>query len=520
MGVTDGNRERVGGVSRGNIDTGQQTTDHHLNLFFGGFTGTDDSLFHPIGRVLTYGQPQRSRRQKHHPSRHPELERRGGVLVDKGFLNGGFVRAIFGDHLHQPFLKLNQPLRQRQSGVRLDGSVGDGAEAVSHLINNPPPRDPKAGIKSDNAHDRIESHPAPSVKCRLPFDAAFALNLRDLCPELAQRSGSSGVVPAAALRYFQGMIQDLLAQLQNLTAGAFALAQNTWLLLAVGSLVFSFVVRFLLGPVRGQEMAGFALGPILCGMMVIVIGQTMFMEPAPGNLWTFEWMWRIDQLILLFAAGGWLFGLVLDVLRRPFALALVFSVFAAAAFCAAFAQLLTAQNATLPETFSKTVAFALISAFIIWRHAQSENGYSVLRLGQVGVASVGVLIVGVITGWSGVDATLAPLFMLVFVPGFAIAWLIWTNVGRGSTLGAVGLFGGLSPFLLFIGHQALVTEAMSLTAAALIVLILIGPDMVSGFERRRNLSDRVPFVSGFLYLALMFVLYIALVFTAGLDARS
>ena len=106
------------------------------------------------------------------------------------------------------------------------------------------------------------------------------------------------------------------------------------------------------------------------------------------------------------------------------------------------------------------------------------------------------------------------------LPSFAVAWLMWTGVGRGSNLGAVGLFGGLSPFLLFLGHQALVKESLSITAATLIVIIMVGPDMVSGFERRRNLSDRVPFVSGLLYLVLVFILYIALVFTAGLDARS
>ena len=87
-------------------------------------------------------------------------------------------------------------------------------------------------------------------------------------------------------------------------------------------------------------------------------------------------------------------------------------------------------------------------------------------------------------------------------------------------MGAVGLFGGLAPFLLLLGHQTFVSQNLSITAAALVVIILVGPDFVSGFERRRNISDRVPFISGFLYLMLIFVLYVALVFTAGLDARS
>ena len=296
--------------------------------------------------------------------------------------------------------------------------------------------------------------------------------------------------------------------------------QNQWLVLAGSSLVFTFVVRFLLGPVRGQEMAGFAIAPILCGLMVIVIGQTLFMQPAPGNTWSFVWSWRIDQLILLFAAVGWLLGLLVDVMRRPFALAMFFGILIGLGLCTSMIVLLQGQEASLPETFSKTVAFALVSLFVVWRHAQSENGYSVLRIGQLAVASLGLMIVAIIIDWSDIEATLPKLFALVLVPAFAIAWLMWTSVGRGSNMGAVGLFGGLAPFLLLLGHQTFVAENLSITAAALVVLILIGPDFVSGFERRRNLSDRVPFISGLLYLMLIFVLYVALVFTAGLDARS
>ena len=316
------------------------------------------------------------------------------------------------------------------------------------------------------------------------------------------------------------MFQELIAPLQSTVSSLWLVLQNQWLVLAVGSLVFTFVVRFLLGPVRGQEMAGFAIAPILCGLMVIVIGQTLFMQPAPGNTWRFVWSWRIDQLILLFAAIGWLVGLLVDVMRRPFALAMFFGLLIGLGLCASLIVLLQGQSASLPETFSKTVAFALVSLFVVWRHAQSENGYSVLRVGQLALASLGLMIVAIIIDWSDLEATISKLFALVLVPAFAIAWLMWTSVGRGSNMGAVGLFGGLAPFLLLLGHQTFVADSLSITAASLVVLILVGPDFVSGFERRRNVSDRVPFISGLLYLMLIFVLYVALVFTAGLDARS
>ena len=312
----------------------------------------------------------------------------------------------------------------------------------------------------------------------------------------------------------------MLNQLQQFGIDLLPLLQNQWLLLSLGSLAFAFIVRILLGPVRGQEMAGFALAPVLCGLMVIIIGQTLFMEPAPGNSWAFAWDWRIDQMILLFSMIGWALGLMLDVMRRPFLLAMIFGVFAAVAFSLAFIIQLRALDATLPEIFSKTVAFGLVSAFIIWRHAQSENGPSVLRVAQIAVASLGLFVVALVLQYEGLEAIQSAIFAMVFLPAFLIAWLLWTSVGRGSNLGAVGLFGGLSPFLLFIGYLVFVAEQLSITATALIVLILVGPDLMSGFERRRRVSDRVPFMSGFFYLVTIFILYVALVFTAGLDARS
>ena len=57
--------------------------------------------------------------------------------------------------------------------MRLDGSVGNGGQPVPRLVDDPPARDPKAGVESDNAHDRIESQSAPRVKSGLPPDRNF-----------------------------------------------------------------------------------------------------------------------------------------------------------------------------------------------------------------------------------------------------------------------------------------------------------------------------------------------------------
>lgn len=358
------------------------------------------------------------------------------------------------------------------------------------------------------------------VKPSIPVSRKFAPFFRDLWPCTALKPTITAVVLRYRLRYAGFMAQDMLNQWQQFGLDLLPLLQNQWLLLSLGSLFFAFIVRILLGPVRGQEMAGFSLAPVLCGLMVIIIGQTLFMEPAPGNSWAFAWDWRVEQMILLFSMIGWALGLILDILRRPFLLAIVFGLFAALAFSLAFVVQLRAIDATLPEMFSKTVAFGLVSAFIIWRYAQSENGPSVLRMAQLGTASLGLFVVSLVLQYEGLLAIHSAIFAMVFIPGFLIAWLLWTSVGRGSNLGAVGLFGGLSPFLLFLGYLVFVVEALSLTATALLVLILIGPDLMSGFERRRRVSDRVPFLSGLFYLVSIFVLYVALIFTAGLDARS
>ncbi|MBB24480.1 MAG: hypothetical protein CME02_03015 [Geminicoccus sp.] len=299
------------------------------------------------------------------------------------------------------------------------------------------------------------------------------------------------------------------------------LALNKWLILAVASCVFSFVVRLLLGPVHGQDIAGLSLAPVLAGVMVILIGQALFIKPAPGNNWALSWEWRIDQVLLLFTALGWGLGLLLDLMRRPMSLSLMFGLIAGLGYSIAFLILLVPTGPSLPELFSKTMTFCLLLTFIVWRFAQTDPGYTVLRSLQLAVAAVGAAAVGFIMLWAGREAVLTGVFVLAFAPAFLVALLMWTGVGRGSSLGAAGLFGGLSPFLLFIGHLVLVEEAMSLYAGALIVLMLTGPDLVSGFERRSGINaDRIPVWNRIVYLAVIFVLYVALVFIAGLDARG
>ena len=317
------------------------------------------------------------------------------------------------------------------------------------------------------------------------------------------------------------MVEQILSQMQDTGSLLLGLALNKWLILAVASCVFSFVVRLLLGPVRGQDIAGLSLAPVLAGVMVILIGQALFTKPAPGNNWALSWEWRIDQVLLLFTALGWVLGLLLDLMRRPMSVSLMFGLIAGLGYSIAFLILLVPTGPSLPELFSKTVTFCLLLTFIVWRFAQTDPGYTVLRSLQLAVAAVGAAAVGFIMLWAGREAVLTGVFVLGFASAFLVALLMWTGVGRGSSLGAAGLFGGLSPFLLFIGHLVLVEEAMSLYAGALILLMLTGPDLVSGFERRSGIgADRIPVWNRIVYRAVIFVLYVALVFIAGLDARG
>lgn len=323
------------------------------------------------------------------------------------------------------------------------------------------------------------------------------------------------------------MVEDILSQIQELRAGlltVLALSSfllNKWLILGLASCVFSFVVRVLLGPVRGQDIAGLALAPVLAGVSVILIGQALFTATSAGNVWALSWEWRIDQVLLLFMAMGWVLGLTLDMMRRPFSLSLMFGLIAGLGYSLAFLILLLPTAPSLPELFSKTLTFSPLMTFIIWRFAQTDPGYTVLRSAQLAIASVGLAAVGFIMLWEGRDVTLTGVFVLGFGPGFLVALLMWTGVGRGSNFGAVGLFGGVSPFLLFLSYLVLIEQQMSLYAGALILLMLTAPDLVSGFERRSGIAaDEVPVWNRIAYLAVIFILYVALVFIAGLDARG
>ena len=136
------------------------------------------------------------------------------------------------------------------------------------------------------------------------------------------------------------MVEQILSQMQDTGSLLLGLALNKWLILAVASCVFSFVVRLLLGPVRGQDIAGLSLAPVLAGVMVILIGQALFTKPAPGNNWALSWEWRIDQVLLLFTALGWVLGLLLDLMRRPMSLSLMFGLIAGLGYSIAFLMLL------------------------------------------------------------------------------------------------------------------------------------------------------------------------------------
>ena len=271
------------------------------------------------------------------------------------------------------------------------------------------------------------------------------------------------------------------------------LALNKWLILAVASCVFSFVVRLLLGPVRGQDIAGLSLAPVLAGVMVILIGQALFTKPAPGNNWALSWEWRIDQVLVLFTALGWVLGLLLDLMRRPMSLSLMFGLIAGLGYSIAFLILLVPTGPSLPELFSKTVTFSLLLTFIVWRFAQTDPGYTVLRSLQLTVAAVG--------------AAAGGLHHAVGRPRRGAHRGVRAGVCASVSGGLADVDGGrpwvepwcsravrgLSPFLLFIGYLVLVEEAMSLYAGALIVLMLTGPDLVSGFERRSGIgADRIP----------------------------
>ena len=95
-------------------------------------------FFTRLGAYSATGSPAIAGTSMRDAARLPELERRGGVLVDESRLDRGLVGRMLGDHAAQAVVDGDQPLRQRRLVVGRERAAGEEAEPVAFDRNHAP----------------------------------------------------------------------------------------------------------------------------------------------------------------------------------------------------------------------------------------------------------------------------------------------------------------------------------------------------------------------------------------------
>ena len=166
MRMTNGNRQRVGGILALRVRLGQQHADHHADLHLVGVAGADHRFLHLVGRIFRNDKASARRYQHRDAARLPELERRSGVTIDEGILDRGFVRRILLDHRDQPVMNGHQPRAEIGPLARFHRAAGDVNEPVAVALDQAPTGTAEARIDAENAN-RLADH-APLITPGFP----------------------------------------------------------------------------------------------------------------------------------------------------------------------------------------------------------------------------------------------------------------------------------------------------------------------------------------------------------------
>lgn len=134
--------------------------DHHLNLRFPRMADANDGFLDPIGGILRDRQSRQRRCEQYDTARLAELQGRGWVFVDEGFLDSRFVRLVEREHFGQAFVQSSQPPGQWIGPRRTDSAVRDMGQSIARDINNPPARVLESGIKPDHAYGAVGAQAA------------------------------------------------------------------------------------------------------------------------------------------------------------------------------------------------------------------------------------------------------------------------------------------------------------------------------------------------------------------------
>ena len=109
MRVTDGNRQRIGGIRTGKLNPRQLKPNHMRDLRLVGMPDADHGLLDRIRGVFADLKPGLRNGKHRNAPRLAQLQRTGTILIDKSLLNRGAVGGLIGQNPDKTVMQRQQP---------------------------------------------------------------------------------------------------------------------------------------------------------------------------------------------------------------------------------------------------------------------------------------------------------------------------------------------------------------------------------------------------------------------------
>jgi len=138
MRMANRHSQRVRGIGSPKDGSGKQPTDHHCDLLLFRSASADDGQLDSLCGIFGNGDARQGGRQQGDSPRIAELEGRGAVAVNVGFLDCGLSRSVDCEQRHQRIMQHLQPSGDRGGVVGGDYAIGDVFEAIAVHVDQSP----------------------------------------------------------------------------------------------------------------------------------------------------------------------------------------------------------------------------------------------------------------------------------------------------------------------------------------------------------------------------------------------
>ncbi len=152
VGMADRDSEGVGGVGARQGAAGKKTAHHHLDLGLVGMADTDHRFLDEIGRIFMDGYTAFGGNQKYNAAGDPEFQGGGGILVDEGLFNRGFIGLIAIEDRVQSAKEIDETFGERQLVARMGDTIGNVAQLVAVDVDDAPAGMAQAWIEAEQSH--------------------------------------------------------------------------------------------------------------------------------------------------------------------------------------------------------------------------------------------------------------------------------------------------------------------------------------------------------------------------------